>query len=498
MKRGLPPLFSLSRLFKKYFSLQYVWAYALLGIVLVAIFFRFYNMPGRYVFDFDPTRDALISIVGEEQLLFPPTGPKSGIANFTFGPWYYYEIILFSVLTPFQYAPWILIGSMSVITVIVYFFIGKYLFSKYFGLLLAFIVAIAPSELGPVTGLSNPNFVPLHAALTVLFFILYLKKHISLFWIFIWGLVIGIGINHHYQAVGLLILPLIAILYRRDRILLSLLGLGFGIVVSFLPLILFNSFENWHTVRGFSEYLQTGRSTQPNRWLTFVLDFLPNFWSYVLGVPYVVGIGIGVYVFFVNVFAFIKKALPKTYVLLFLALVLNILFIRYATSSRENYYFLYLHPFIFILWAFTLWYSLGNRYLRFVALIVAYIVLFLNLKEDIRRLPEEIESRQIRNQVSILERTYENSDLSIYRCGDRVGNVAQAMAFLLYHDNRLSNNGVAIGLKSDQCLDTSLFVELPFDYHQKYYIVDFEKFPKAEKFWTLVTPETVYKDTFTF
>jgi hypothetical protein len=488
MTRG-KPAFS----FNKYLSLTYLWLYVLLFIVLIAVFFRFYGMPGRYVFDFDPTRDALISIVGETDFMFPLTGPKSGIAEFTFGPWYYYQIILFSILTPFQYAPWIYIGLTSVATVLVYFFIGKALFDKWYGLILAFIVAIATSEIGPVTGLSNPNLVPLHASLSVLFFVLFFKKKLSFFWILVWGFVIGVGINHHYQAVGLLFLPIAALIYSRKRIGITLLALSLGIFVSFVPLLIFNISENWHTLQGLKEYLIEDRRSGPNRWLTYLLEFWPMFWSYVWGVPLFVGIALALYVASVTMFAYVKKVLPISYILLFVVLIINIIFIRYATSIRENYYFLYLHPFLFIPLALSLWYPLKHRYVRFMVFVIAYIVFFFNFKEDVRRLKEENESRDIRSHVSILKGMYD-SDITIYRCGDRVANIAQAMTFLLYHDERLSEDGKRIGLKSDQCRDKSAFKYIAFDDKNGYVIVDFEKFPKAREYWTLVTPVTVYRE----
>ena len=141
-------------------------------IVLVAVFFRFYNTPARYGFDFDPTRDALVSIYGAENLKFPLIGPQSGIAPFTFGPWYYYQIILSRIILPFDYAPWIYIGITSVISVIVMYLIGKKLENEKLGLLLALLMALSPAELGPITGLSNPNLVPITASLSLLLFIL--------------------------------------------------------------------------------------------------------------------------------------------------------------------------------------------------------------------------------------------------------------------------------------------------------------------------------------
>src|SRR3989344_6032625 len=148
------------------------------AVILVAVFFRFYLTPERYGLDFDPTRDALISIYGATHLKFPLIGPMSGIAPFTFGPWYYYQIIFSKIILPFDYAPWIYIGITSVISVIAMYFIGKEIKGERFGLLLAFIMALSPAELGPITRPSNPKLASTLAILSFLIFIKASKKEI--------------------------------------------------------------------------------------------------------------------------------------------------------------------------------------------------------------------------------------------------------------------------------------------------------------------------------
>lgn len=467
--------------------------WVLIFILLTAVFFRFFNMPDRYVFDFDPTRDALISIHASENLKFPLTGAQSGIADFTFGPWYYYQIILFSLLTPFQFAPWILIGISSVVTVFVYFLIGKYLYNSTFGLVTAAVVALAPSEIGPVTGLSNPNLIPLNTALAVLLFVVYIKYKHHFLLLFIWGFIIGMAINHHYQAVGLLFLPIVAFMFKRKHILKVSGAFVSGLVISFIPLLVFNLTENWHTVYGFQEYISSGRNTSPNRWITYLYEFWPNFWAYVIGTPLIFGYIIFGFVLFVHLIAYRKKSVDHSYTLLMLVFLINVLFIRYATSVRENYYFLYIHPFIFLLWAFTIWYSLKMKYFQIMTIVLVYSVFFYNLREDIRRLPDERESMSLRNRISILEQIYPNG-VAVFRCGDRIAHTAQATVFFLHHSKRLSEDGTLIGFKSDQCMDTAEFTVMPFDEKHEYILLDFETYPRSAQYWTPVTAEKVYKD----
>ena len=110
----------------------------LITILLLGVFFRFYNTPERYSMGDDSTRDAMVAIAGAQQLQFPLTGPFSSLGPFTFGPWYYYQLILFSLL-PLSYAPWIYMGITSLAFIFVIYKIGEELQGKYLDLLQHFL-----------------------------------------------------------------------------------------------------------------------------------------------------------------------------------------------------------------------------------------------------------------------------------------------------------------------------------------------------------------------
>jgi hypothetical protein len=183
-------------------------------ILLLGIFFRFFNTPDRFGFDKDPTRDALIALYGSRHFQLPLIGPHSGIGSFTFGPWYYYSLILFTLLFPFPYATFYFIPLFSLVFIVLMYYIGKALKDEVLGLILAGFAALSPGQVGPTAGLSNPNLVSVHAALTILFFILYMKKHRGLGFSFFWGIIVGIGINHHYQLIPMLVLTMNYFIFR--------------------------------------------------------------------------------------------------------------------------------------------------------------------------------------------------------------------------------------------------------------------------------------------
>src|ERR1035437_6652890 len=82
----------------------------LFAIVLLGAILRFWGYPERYGFDIDATRDAILTQYAALHNLWPLIGPISALGSFNFGPWYYYQLILFQHIFPFAYTPWIYIS----------------------------------------------------------------------------------------------------------------------------------------------------------------------------------------------------------------------------------------------------------------------------------------------------------------------------------------------------------------------------------------------------
>ena len=291
-----------------FFSKKNFSFYILVLILLTAFFFRFYNTPLRYSFSEDSIRDAMVAIEGANSLQFPLTGPFSSIGPFTFGPWYYYQLILFTFITHFDYAPWIYLGLISTAFVFLMYKIGELLYGKNFGLLVAAIVALSPSQIGNSTVLLNPNLIPFYAALSILFFLKLIRnlektptfksgmnrgkktsffrdenpgrefgedvieKDRSYYWSFFFGIFLGIGINHHYQMVGLMILPLLLLFYKPKKSRYFLYCI-LGVFITFIPLIIFDMNNHWFTFKNMLFYYTEGRKAiyVPNRLISLVI-----------------------------------------------------------------------------------------------------------------------------------------------------------------------------------------------------------------------------------
>ena len=215
--------------------------YLLICILLIAAILRFYNFPYRYSLGEEAIRDAVIGIEGARQLQFPLTGSFSSLGPFTFGPWYAYQLIIVTILFPFVYTPWIYLSVISVLYVFVIYKIGELLEGKNFGLILALLATFSPAQIISATHLTSHNNTNLFAVLAIWIFLRLALRNISYWWGFTLGAVIGIGMNLHFQMTGLLILPLILLIYKRKRYLYFITA-SLGVITAFLPLLFFQLF----------------------------------------------------------------------------------------------------------------------------------------------------------------------------------------------------------------------------------------------------------------
>ncbi len=432
----------------------------LLLILVIATYLRFANFPLKYGFDFDPTRDALIIAEGAKNLHFPLIGPKSGIGPFSFGPWYYYELILFKLILPVSYSPWIFIGLMSLGFVIVMYFIGKELEGEKFGLLLALIAAFSPEQIGPTTGLSNPNLVPIHAALTVLLSIVYIKKKtLRWFWVLLWGLIVGVGINHHYQMLLLLPLPFLSFVYKRNkRAVLDSILFVVGIAISFIPLLIFNFHHHFETITGFFYFVTKGGQTSyiPNRWLFYVRDFWGKFLSMTFGISLLPTVFLLLITIGAFVWAFIQKRISVLYMLMLITFAIDFVFLRYFIVQRELYYFLFIHPFLFIFLGF----GLGQiTKIKFGNILVALILLAMLpsvWQQDMLRINARGDQIAFHTEAQKLEQTLPGKQITLFGCEKNNMNRPQGVAFFLLNDNKLTSNGVPVALLDTGCSKDSL------------------------------------------
>ncbi|MEX2007753.1 MAG: glycosyltransferase family 39 protein [Candidatus Levyibacteriota bacterium] len=439
---------------KKFFKKKHVHLYVLFLILLGAAILRFYNVPYRYGMGVETIRDAVIGIEGARQLQFPLVGSFSSLGPFTFGPWYAYQLILATIILPFVYTPWIYLGVISVLYVFIMYKIGYLLGGKVFGLVLAFISAISPAQVISATHLTSHNNTNLFAALSIWIFLKLLSKNISYWWGFALGIVIGVGMNLHFQMAGLLILPLIVLFYKRKKYLYFLTSAA-GVIVAFVPLLFFELNNNWFNTRNIFYYVTEGKNAiyVPNRWLFYVRDFWPSFWSDALGTPVWVANVIIAVLIAALAWTFYKKKLSLPMVFIIVAFVFNFILLRYYWGPRYFGYLNFLRPFVFIFTTFTILH-LGRIKIRAYAAVFALLILtFFAIPKVMPELGKDPFTMSMYSAIDDLERAYPNENFVLYTCSLTIQTAREretySLLFILDLKHKFNKEGMKIGLSSD-------------------------------------------------
>lgn len=431
-------------------------------IFLIGTVFRLYNFPFRYSLGEETVRDAVIGIEGARQLQAPLTGSFSSLGPFTFGPWYAYQLILFSIFVPSVYAPWIYLSVISVLYILILYQIGLYLKDKVFGLMLAFIVAISPAQIISATHLTSHNNTNLFAALSILLFLRILLRNGSYWWGFLLGICIGIGMNLHFQMAGLMLLPVILLFTQRDRKLYLPAALG-GVMVAFIPMLFFELNNHWFNTRNIIDYLLYERQKiyVPNRWLTYVLEFWPSFWADAIGVPMWAALAIIVGFLVTTLAAIRKRKLTLPFFCLFLVFGICFIGLRYYWGPRFFGYLNFLRPFVFIATAYTIYQVSIIKPKHFgysFAFVLIVGIFYLSLPRNLSQLSPDPLSIQAYHAVNIAIKRYPNQKFKLFVCSDiyrtSYNSSAYAIVFALEKEKKYSSKGLSLGLKSE-CLQPS-------------------------------------------
>lgn len=219
---GKPTGASLPVIAKSYLDLFKLWwqflpkleFFALIFILGLAAFFRFYKLPEYMTFLGDEGRDALIvkKILVEHDLPF--IGPQTSIGNIYLGPLYYYMMAIpMAIFWLKPEAAAAQVALIGVATVGLIYFLGRTWFGKLAGLLAAFLYAISPVTIIYSRSSWNPNPASFFALLGVLG--LYLAHKLKDFrWLILTGGTTAFALQMHYLA--LILLPIFGLIWLYE------------------------------------------------------------------------------------------------------------------------------------------------------------------------------------------------------------------------------------------------------------------------------------------
>lgn len=437
-------------------SKKYWHYYILIFFVLCAVFFRFYNYPFRYGLGEETVRDAVIGIEGARELQAPLVGAFSSAGAFTFGPLFYYQLILFHLLVPISYSAWIYLSMASVICVYVLYKIGELVEGKRFGLILAFFGVLSPALIIAGTHLTTQNLTNVYALVAVWLFLKLSLKRLSYWWNFIFGIILGIGVNLHYQMSGLLILPFVLMLSTSSKLLRFVITF-IGIAVTFIPLLFFDLNNHWFTYRNMLYYLQYGKNAiyVPNRWLFYLRDFWPAYWADVLGVPQIIAWIIIIVFSIIILWQFKRKILPSYMILLLLAFLFNFVLLRYYWGPRFFGYLNFLRPFVFVFSGYAILQLNTFRYGKYILPAVITFLFICIIPNSIRMISKDPQALSVYAVLRKIEHSMPNNTFQVFTCSKSKNNTktfAYSLVFLLDGDNKITGNGIPLGVNSEECI----------------------------------------------
>lgn len=430
----------------------------ILGILLaIGFFFAFYKFPYRYNLDDEIIRDVVVGIQGAREMQLPLIGAFSSTGPYTFGPWYFYQLILSNLVLHSFYSPWIYLGLAYVLCIPILFWIGKELENNIYGLILATLGAFSPALIIGATHLTNPNLVTVFALLSVGLFIKVVKKNLSYWWTFVFGIVLGIAINIHYQSLSLLILPILMVINKKKKIFYSLSFLV-GLIITFFPLLIFDLNNHWFNLKNFTYYLFYGKNAiyVPNRWLFYVRDFWPSYWGDVIGVRSIIAFIMMSASGLLIAYQLIKRKLSVPLLLISVAFFVDFIAMRYYWGERFFGYFVFLRPFVLIFTGYIFYFIYKNvKFGKQIALLLLLALILLIFPKSINRLTIDPFTVDIYKQAKLLESKYPNKNFTIYVCTKSYrGNDARlpmSLLFVLKKDGRISEDGMRVGVERTRC-----------------------------------------------
>jgi hypothetical protein len=249
--------------FKKLFSIT--------AIIIVALFFRLYNLENRYTFEWDQEDDA-VKVMEMINLHKPRLiGPRVANDNsFFVGPYHYYFLVPFYFLTkgdPIAGAYAVI--AVGVITCLVAYFTSNSIFKSPSGLIAGLIIAATPNLVS-----WNVMYASLNSLLTLYFCIQLIKLRQSRYF-YLSLFILSLAGNTHLVPASLIIPVIFSILVSGYRPKFTNIVIGLIVfVIPFIPLIIFDFRHQFLNITKLVEFI-TKRQVSP---VYFPLLFLRSFW----------------------------------------------------------------------------------------------------------------------------------------------------------------------------------------------------------------------------
>lgn len=334
---------------------------SLIVITIAGIFLRFFRFEGFVTFLGDQGRDALIMkrIVTFEH--FPGVGAPSSIGQVFLGPFYYYLMAPWMLLTNLHpIGPAIGVAIFSTSFIVISYFVALDLFKqKLSALIFSALVSFSYIMIWLSRFSWNPNLLPLFALLAVYTFVKALEEKRLIYFIAS-GLFFSFCIQFHYVALAAGLPVVIYLAYylysQKENMKAALLNVG-AMIAAFLignaPLIAFDLRNNFINLKSFTKLLTGGEVSSNSHGLTEIVHTFSAFNNHALhmSAPFL----LNVFIFFLLIACIpflLKQKRNFNYLAVFFFVTLFIT--AYFTSNKHQHYFGFLYPLYYLYLALTI------------------------------------------------------------------------------------------------------------------------------------------------
>ena len=236
------------------------------------------------------------------------------------------------------------------------------------------------------------------------------------------------------------------------------------------------------------------------RWLTYIGVFWPNAWTHIIGgIPFV-----GYVQFFllggVGIYSFLRKEISRPWFIILLSFLGMIVLVRYTRTPLFDSYLVFLHPFIFLLVGWVIFFLYRIRKILGLALLI--IIVIGSSQKDIGELGngENTLLKRTTHWKTLMLNKYKDKKFAIYDYEYKTASFSLPLVLLLDVEDRLDDDGYKIGFRNppkEQSQDKDLHEEIKGN-RMGFMLVDLDSSSSAELAkagWAFVNPSAVYKAT---
>lgn len=359
---------------------------ALIVTLIIGVFLRFYKLTGFVTFLGDQGRDAIIikRIITLEH--FPAIGPPTSVGQVYLGPFYYYFIapwLLLSNFNPIGLA--VGVAFFSSIYLLINYLIVKELFDKKIALISTILLSFSSVLIDFSRFSWNPNLLPLFTLLTIYFVIKSLKTN-KWYYFALSGTFLSFSIQLHYLS--LFLIPPIGLIMgyflinnfkNIKKIIFHFSLLIFNFLLFSSPLIIFDLRHNFLNSKLFLALFQSSGTSLLTKFNSLFDSFyFLNLYSFNINLNKFLVYLLLFFLFITFITIAKQKSHLKTLLLFFILVMLGM---SLYNGPKHPHYFGLIYPFYYVIISYFLVFPKDSLWEKFLTIFFVFGFIFLNFQK---------------------------------------------------------------------------------------------------------------------